>query len=303
MPGSAPPDYVVVGHIAKDVRPAYPTSRRSEIGPQVGPELDVGPGGYTLGGTVTYAGLTARRLGLTVGILTSAGPDLDVASALPGIEAVVVPAPATTTFENLYDAGHRRQYLRAVAAPILPEHVPAAWRDAPIVHFGPLAQEFGPEILDAFPGSRLRGLTPQGWLRRWDADGLVRRVEPPFLAGALARLDAVILSEEDVGGDWHTLQRYAAATQILVVTQGARGATLCKRGSCAAYPAFPAVEVDPTGAGDVFAAAFLIRLSQTGDPGEATIFANCAASFAVEGPGTSTLPSLGQVLARLATRK
>jgi len=300
MPGSAPPDYVVVGHIAKDVRPACPrASERTEVGP----EIDVRPGGYTLGGTVTYAGLTARRLGLTVGIVTSAAPDLNVASALPGIEAVVVPAAATTTFENLYDAGHRRQYLRAAAARILPEHVPAAWRDAPIVHFGPLAQELGLEMLDAFPGSRLRGLTPQGWLRRWDADGLVRRVEPPFLAGALARLDAAILSEEDVGGDWQTLRRYAAAARLLVVTQGARGAALCRQGRCAAYPAFPAVEVDPTGAGDVFAAAYLIRLSQTGDPGEATIFANCAGSFAVEGPGTSTLPSLGQVLARLATRQ
>lgn len=307
------PDYVVVGHVSKDVA------------------HDATPGGYTLGGTVTYAGLAARRLGLRVGILTSAGPDLDLSAALPDVEVVVVPAAATTTFENVYEAGRRRQHLRARAAPLLPEHVPTAWRDAPIVHFGPLAQEFGPELLDAFSRRGLRGLTPQGWLRRWRADGLVYPVElldsgpidlpsgearrsgagtgqgsaePPRArpGDVLGRFDVVVLSEEDAGGDWSRLRQYAAAAPLLAVTQGARGATICRRGRCASYPAFATTEVDPTGAGDVFAAAYLIRLSQTGDPAAAAVFANCAASFAVEGPGASALPDLGQVLARLASR-
>jgi len=273
----AAPDYVLVGHITRDVV----------------------PDGYTVGGTVTYAGLTASRLGRRVGVLTSAGPDLDIAAALPGIELAVVPAEATTTFENTYQAGHRRQYLRAVAGQILAEHVPPAWRAAPIVHFAPLAQEFGTSLLGAFPGAWLRGLTPQGWLRQWDSSGLVRRVASPTLNGALSRLDVVVLSEEDVDGDWDVLRGYAATASLLVATQGAGGATLCQRERCAAYPAFQAAaEVDPTGAGDVFAAAFLIRLSETGDPHEATVFANCVASFAVEGTGTSTLPDLDQVLAR-----
>lgn len=272
----AAPDYVVVGHITKDVI----------------------RDGYTVGGTVTYAGLTARRLGCRVGVLTSAGPDLDVAAALPGIEVVVVPAGVTTTFENLYHDGRRRQFLRAVAAPILREHVPPSWRDARIVHLGPLAREFGPDLLDAFPGAQLRGLTPQGWLRRWDADGLVGPAEPPSLDGASARLDVVVFSEEDVAEDWQLLRRLTATASWAVVTQGARGATLWLKAASTAYQAFPATEVDPTGAGDVFAAAFLIRLSQTSDPREAMIFANCVASFCVEGPGASTLPSLEQVLER-----
>jgi sugar/nucleoside kinase (ribokinase family) len=273
------PDYVVVGHVTKDLV----------------------PGGYRVGGTVTFAGLTARRLGCRVGVLTSAGSDLDIATSLPGVEVVVVPAEHTTTFENTYDHGRRRQFLRSVAGRIEPQHVPEAWRDAPIVHFGPLAQEFGPELVAAFPGARVRGITPQGWLRQWDDSGLVSRVDADRLAlnGALSQLDAVILSEEDVSGDWELLRRYSRSARLLVVTQGARGATICEGARCSARPAFSVTEVDPTGAGDVFAAAYLIHLQATGDVAEAAVFANCAASFAVEGPGTSTLPDLSQVQARL----
>ena len=49
-----PVDYLVVGHIAQDVI----------------------PGGFQLGGTVSYASLTAKALGLRVGIVTACTPDL-----------------------------------------------------------------------------------------------------------------------------------------------------------------------------------------------------------------------------------
>lgn len=276
----AAPDYVLVGHVTKDLVPT------TEV-----------PAGFVVGGTVTYAGLTARQLGCRVGILTSAAEDIDLAAALPGIEVVVVPAKQTTTFENTYQGSHRRQYLRAVASSIRPEHVPDSWRDAPIVHFGPLAQEFSPDLIACFRGARLRGLTPQGWLRRWDATGLVGRVDSLDLDDAFARLDVVVLSEEDVSGDWQVLDRFAEAAPLLVVTRGSEGAVLCRRGGRErlGYPAFRAREVDPTGAGDVFAAGYLIHLAETGDPVEALAFANCVASFAVEGPGTTTLPTLDQV--------
>ncbi len=272
------PDYVVVGHVTKDVV----------------------PGGFVAGGTVTYAGLTAYRLGARVGILTSAAPDFDLRQVFPPeVELVVVPSAETTTFENTYHAHHRRQYLRAVASTIGPEHVPDSWRRAPIVHFGPLAREFTPGLFSTFSGDSLRGLTPQGFLRRWDSTGLVSRIEPPTLNGYLSELDVVVLSEEDVGGDWEILDQYAAEARMLVVTRGSEGAILRRRGARdSAYPAFPTEEVDPTGAGDVFAAAFLIHLRETGDPDDATCFANCVASFAVEGPGTTTLPTLEQVRLR-----
>jgi sugar/nucleoside kinase (ribokinase family) len=58
--------------------------------------------------------------------------------------------------------------------------------------------------------------------------------------------------------------------------------------------------VDPTGAGDVFAAAFLVRYHLEGDPWEAAAAATCAASMSVEGEGWSTVPERAALDAALA---
>ena len=62
-------------------------------------------------------------------------------------------------------------------------------------------------------------------------------------------------------------------------------------------------EVDPTGAGDVFAAAYLIRYHETGDPYEAAQFANLVASFSVEAPGTEGIPTRDEVLTYLSLKR
>jgi sugar/nucleoside kinase (ribokinase family) len=87
--------------------------------------------------------------------------------------------------------------------------------------------------------------------------------------------------------------------QVLVCTVGEDGAIVHRGGHAERVPAFYADEVDPTGAGDVFATGFFIRLRETDDLIEAARFANCVASFVVEGPGTTTVPTREQVEWRL----
>lgn len=261
---------------------------------------DVVPGGYTFGGTATYAAITARNLGYRTAVLTSAAPTLDFGAILPGVDVRCVPSPVTTTFANQYVDGRRRQYLYAVADPIIPAHVPAAWRAVPVVHLGPLVREIGPEMAAQFPGA-LVGVTPQGWLRAWDEEDRLVRGRPWVEAPAvLAHAHALVFSEEDVGGDPDTIMAWARLARIMIVTQGARGADVYVCGEPRHVPAFPAREVDPTGAGDVFAAAFLLRLRELHDPYAAARFAHCVASFCVEGLGTSTIPTRAQVEARMA---
>ncbi|MBI2468198.1 MAG: hypothetical protein HYV62_10340, partial [Candidatus Rokubacteria bacterium] len=60
----------------------------------------------------------------------------------------------------------------------------------------------------------------------------------------------------------------------------------------------PAVEVEPTGAGDVFAAAFLIRYNATGDPWDAAAFAAVAGALTVEGEGIAGVPTRERLLER-----
>jgi 1D-myo-inositol 3-kinase len=271
-------DYLIVGHVAKDVT----------------------ADGFTLGGTVTYAGLTALRLGARVGIVTASSEDLDLVSSYPGARLRVVTSATTTTFENTYSRdGRRTQRLLARANCIGIEDVPETWRSSPIVHLAPLAAEFGPELVSEFPEAGVVGLTPQGWMRRWDADRIVLPVEPPELDHPeYKRLDAVIVSDADFGYQWTVIERFATSNRLTIVTRGDQGARLYADGQQRDFAAYRANVVDPTGAGDVFAAAFLLRWRQTGNVDEAMDFANCAASFSVEGIGTSALPDIAAIAAR-----
>jgi len=66
---------------------------------------------------------------------------------------------------------------------------------------------------------------------------------------------------------------------------------------------FPAEPVDPTGAGDAFAAALAVGLLRGFNLREACMFANATASLKVERRGSSIgMPSLGEVLDRLRER-
>lgn len=271
------PDYLAIGHVTKDLQEE----------------------GYTIGGTVTFAGLTARNLGRQVAVVTRASPDLNLDSLFQGIEVLRLPSAVTTTFQNLYHGKVREQFIRAVADRIEAEDIPAAWREAKIVHLAPLAGELDASIIHLFPHP-LVGVTPQGWLRQWDEEGRVfpkRWEEAPEV---LSRADVLIFSQEDVRGDEKIIQKYSSMVKILVVTCGSEGAAVYHRGRVRHFPAFETVAVDTTGAGDVFAAAYLIELERTGDPYGAVRYANCAASLSVDRPGVAGIPTLQQVEGRLA---
>lgn len=266
-----PVDYLAIGHLAVDLTPAGPR----------------------LGGTVTYAALTARALGLRVGIVTASSADAPLA-ALEGIPIVSVPSSHDTTFENIQTEHGRRQVLHHQAAPISFENIPPAWRQTPIVHVGPIAQELPPDL----PGSLsagLIGLTPQGWLRTWDADGHVRPCLWKQAEAVLPRVAAAVLSREDVDGDEEQIERMAHAARILAVTENSAGVRLFWHGDQRRFRAPKVNEVDPTGAGDIFAAAFFFRLHATRDPWEAARFATQLAAHSVTRAGLEGIPTSTEI--------
>lgn len=278
MSESTAPDIVIIGHITQDLLP---------------------DGRLGLGGTISYAATTAHRMGYRVGVVTSTGPDLDVAKVLPFAEIACHQAAMTTIFENIYLDGERKQILHQRAGLLRCEHVPDAWRNASMVHLGPLDQEIEEGIFHCFNDQVLIGVTPQGFLRRWDEKGQVSFVEwnPP--EEVLRRINVLILSEQDVPDPDGLVRAWGRMIDTIVVTRAERGATVYHSGEPCNYPARPAQQVDPTGAGDVFAPAFMIRLIETGDPCEAAQFANVVASFSIEGPGVTGIPMRKQVEAYL----
>ncbi|MCS6835301.1 MAG: sugar kinase [Anaerolineae bacterium] len=86
--------------------------------------------------------------------------------------------------------------------------------------------------------------------------------------------------------------------RIIVITQGADGALLCQGDQTIHVAGFPVQEVDPTGAGDCFGAAFLVRWLAGDDPTHAVRFANACGALAVtrRGPMSGARP-LAEVLA------
>lgn len=251
---------------------------------------DVSNGSWQLGGTAAFAGLTASAIGLKTGILTSARPDFDL-SRLGRIEVERVPSESNTSYENSYSpAGQRIQTLHSRAAILGPDHLPQAWRAAPIVHLGPIANEIDLSMLNSFQGPFI-GVTPQGWMRTWNADGitLARDWDPsPDVAD---RISAVVLSEEDLGFDELEARRLAEMFDLFVLTRSSRGCTVFRNGASVDVPAIvPSRTDDPTGAGDIFAAAFFIVCSASQDPLRAARFANHLAGVGIARSGLESIP-------------
>jgi len=262
-----PIDYLLVGHLT----------------------CDITPDGLRLGGTVAYSALVAQALGLRVGIVTSWGSELPI-DHLDGVQIVNYPTERSTTFKNIETPTGRQQTIYHIAPTLDYHNIPESWRNTDIVHIAPVAQEVAPGIVGHF-SDNLVGLTPQGWLRSWDADGRVHKTEWPESDLILRQSSATVIGIEDIDGDEVRIDEMAASCRVMVVTEGPQGARLYWHGDVRRFRPSPVEVADPTGAGDVFATAFFTRLYLTRDPWESARFATQLASYSVTRPGVEGVPT------------
>jgi sugar/nucleoside kinase (ribokinase family) len=269
-----PVDYLVVGHLC----------------------VDLTLQGRQLGGTAAYAALTAHALGMRVGVVTAWGGELSLAPLIKrGISIAAFATSQSTCFENIRTNNERVQILHHVAPRLEIGKIPTAWRSSPIVHLGPIAQEVAPSLVEQFSRSQVC-LTAQGWLRSWDQHGHVAHAPWPEAPQTLSFADATVISIEDVGRDEAQIRAMAAASDILIVTEGARGARVCWQGTWRHVPAPNVEEINATGAGDIFAAAFFIQLSQSRNPWEAAAFANYMAAQSVTAAGLQSISTQNKLV-------
>jgi 1D-myo-inositol 3-kinase len=270
------PEFVAIGHVTLD-----------RFGGEVRP-----------GGAALYAAVTADRLGLSAGILTSHADDFPLELVPPRIEVVSVPAPATTVFEHGRIAGDRALRVTSVAGPLGEADVPEDWLGAGLVLLAPVMNEVDPRLAAAFADASVAA-EAQGWLRGLGGDGAVRTVRWDAAPQALRTLQALFLSASDVRGQEPAMTEWVQRVPIAIVTAGRRGALLYVNGDRYEVRPRRALEVDPTGAGDIFAATFLARYRHEGDPWQAAEAATCAASLSVEGVGWSAVPDAAGLEAAL----
>ena len=265
-------------------------------------------GTAVLGGTALYSALTAARLGWRVGVLTRGayGQTIDGVE-IPSLEAyaselniIVQDAESPTLFVNEYHAGRRTQQLPKWAGPIDLRGLPPHWRNAKIIHLGPIAQEIDPKQTGGLTPSFL-GATPQGWMRDWPraTGGRVKLHHLRLPADLAGRLDAIVVSDEEIGLARDTVER-VGDRRLGVITKGEDGARVLFGGDHYDLPGFRTNPVDLTGAGDVFAAAFFIRATERASSAiTATRFANAVAALSLRGIGPEGVPTLSEVEAFL----
>jgi len=285
---SRPPDYVVVGHICADIQP---------------------DGSVLLGGTAFYSAIAAAKLGWRVGILTRGNygvtiddlvvPQLDLGD--DRIQIVVEQAEWPTFFINDYSSGRRTQQITRWAGPIDLRGLPSTWRSPQVMHYGPVAQEIDTRQSSGI-NPTFMGITPQGWMRDWprSTGGRVQNIPLRLPGEFMGQLDCIVVNDEEFVHSRDVVQAIGK-TGYGVVTLGSGGAQAFTSDGLIVEPAFPLAVDDPTGAGDVFAAAFFFRMSERGvSIADALRFANAAAGLSVAGEARH-IPSR-QAIKRLLDR-
>ena len=275
------PDLVVLGNLLVDDM-VFPDGR-TRMGE---------PGGATL-----YAALGASLWGVPTGVASVRGDDypaevfdvlgkrgIDVSGVRP------LGGPGIRTW-LLYE-GARRQVIHRLDRPshadVSPATIPAAWRAARVFHLAPM------------PFARQRDLVEE--LSR--IDGAIVSLDPYRLLtsdsvadwrGVCARVDALFLSEDELEvGDRDeprpALRSLAGGRlRFVLFKRGARGGLLYDARDDRFWDWAPrAVKVvDPTGAGDAFAAGFLAGWLRGEAIPDALLRGVVTASFAVEDWGAA----------------
>ena len=268
------------------------------------------------GGSVYYAGLTWRALGGEARIVTAAGEDFDTRAELPGVEVRALPATETTRFINHYtrgpQTGERQQIIAAQAAAVPPQALPHGWKGADVLFLAPVLDEVDLTAWRRAVSSRWVAVGLQGWLKaRGSSTGspdhhrVVRSKWPgdtKRLSSLMEGVDILFLSDEDMGDDSTLLSRLVDHVPMLVLTHGPRGCRIYSNGESAhvgvyrPHPDRPAV--DPTGAGDCFAAGFLYAIARGAEGVDAARLGAAAASIVIEAPAGGALPLVSAAFER-----
>ena len=223
-----------------------------------------------MGGVTLYAGLAYHRLGLDPVIVSNLAlpqPNLPDPFAPRHIRLIGDRSPTATVFVNDYRRDFQRQRLITAATPI--GHQVMQQLDPAIswIHLGPLHPE--DIVLDA-----VRQFVTPAHRIVLDIQGLVRRISDthidhavsPNLSPALYLARVVKANQVEIDTvlrRWKTTPEGLLKTfdiDELIITHGARGGIIYHGTDPPwGYRAAPApAAADPTGAGDVFLAAYVV---------------------------------------------
>ena len=218
------------------------------------------------GGPPLYAGRALAALGVPALVAAKLGENArPLLAALRKLELPVEVryGRATATYAFSYDGERRTMEVLELGEPWRPDEVDwvagARW-----VHVGALFQ-------GEFPEATLAALAAHARLS-FDGQGLVRparvgplELEPEPDWSFLRHISVLKLSEEEalvLVGRLDVRSLGELGVPEVVVTLGSRGCLVLARRTLVHVPAEPLAGIDPTGAGDAFAAAYMVERSR-----------------------------------------
>ena len=274
------PKFLAIGHLSFDVNIVDGGSPSDRI-----------PGGAS-----AYATLVAIKHGISSGILTSVGDDYPVEEILSGIDVRGSKSEHTSSFANYYEGDNRNQVLIASGSKIFKSEIPVGWTQPNILYAGPLLHELPTDSVNWFE-PKLSCLVPSGWLRRWGPDGVVTHAGGLILSQR-KKWDVIVVSEAEIAN--LPVEQLYSFSEILCVTRGEFGARIWKAGDWVDIPAVKSEPVDPTGAGDIWASAFAIAISEGRNIEDAGVYASAASAVGIEFMGLLGCPSRREIESRLS---
>jgi sugar/nucleoside kinase (ribokinase family) len=223
-----------------------------------------------VGGPPYYAARALAALGAPA-LVRAKSAEADRARVLPPLEALGLPVEwrageTTAAYAFSYDGDRRLMDVRELGSAWSAEDL--AGLDAEWVHVGALFRgEFPAETLAALAGAGVRlAFDGQGLVRPARLGALVLDPEPDL--AFLRHVSVLKLSEEEASAlvgaiDERSLS--ALGVPEVLVTLGSRGCLLVAEQRLVRVPA-DRLDVEPTGAGDAFAAAYVVERSRGVEP-------------------------------------
>jgi sugar/nucleoside kinase (ribokinase family) len=227
------------------------------------------------GGCPTFAAQAFRLLGREGQILTRFAEEdselFDGYLQRLGVPVTVLGARSTSAFALDYRGDARTMEVAAVGDPWTPADVQALSPDVRWVHVAPL-------LRSDFPVETLAALADSGRRVSFDGQGLVRvprtgpmTVDAEFDPRLLSSLTVLKLAEDEAtvvsGGRFDHADAARLGVPEILLTLGSKGAILYLEGETEGVPVTgPVLDVQTTGAGDVFMVAYIASRSDGEHP-------------------------------------
>jgi len=245
-----------------------------------------------VGGGGFYSSVSLSRIGVETFLFTAYGPDMDPEWVerlrRMGVVIHVEQLERSIVFENYYEDGLRLQKSSGEpAGKIFVEKNILSGFNA--VHVTPVLNEVDYRVFEELAEAGCKvSIDAQGFVRRAGVDGHVHNVKRILPDDALKNVSYLHMNFEEqmffLNRDVKELFD-ANPGMVVEITNSEHGSIVMDKHRCFYIPALEEIALDPTGAGDVYAAVFLAKHVESRDLLESGLYASACASIKVEKTG------------------